>query len=63
MKILWIVNTIFPYPSQQLGMKKNPFGGWLIGLANKCIQEENIELAIATVYSGSDFKEFKDEKE
>ena len=62
MKILWIVNTIFPYPSQQLGMKKNPFGGWLIGLANKCIQEENIELAIATVYSGSDFKEFKDEK-
>ena len=32
MKILWIVNTIFPYPAEKIGVKENNFGGWLNGL-------------------------------
>lgn len=61
MKILWIVNTIFPYPSEQLGMKKNVFGGWLIGLAEKLKENKKIKLAIATVYDGKEIKKFKND--
>lgn len=52
MKILWIVNTIFPYPAKKLGMTETPFGGWLNGLVDTLKEENNIELAIATVYDG-----------
>ncbi len=62
MKILWIVNTIFPYPAKQIGQVKNVFGGWLNGLANELIKEENIDLAIATVYNGKTIKIFNDGK-
>lgn len=60
MKILWIVNTIFPYPSEKLNIKKNVFGGWLNGLAGELEKLPNIELAIATVYSEKTLKKFKD---
>lgn len=62
MKILWIVNTIFPYPVEKLGLEKNNFGGWLNGLANELVKNNNIELAIATVYKGKDIAEFNDGK-
>lgn len=62
MKILWIVNTIFPYPASQIGQDKNCFGGWLNGLADKLKDNENIKLAIATVYNGKDIKKFDDGK-
>ena len=41
MRILWIVNIIFPFPSQKLGQKENNFGGWLNGLANKLKEKED----------------------
>lgn len=62
MKILWIVNTIFPYPSEQLGLKKTVFGGWLNGLADKLKDINSIQLAIATTYNGKELKEFQDGK-
>lgn len=52
MKILWIVNTIFPYPSEFLGIEKNVFGGWLNGLLESLKTCKEVKLAIATVYSG-----------
>lgn len=62
MKILWIVNTIFPYPAEKIGVLKTSFGGWLNSLA-ECISENNdIELAIATVYKGKEILEFNDNK-
>ena len=62
MRILWIVNIIFPFPSQKLGQKENNFGGWLNGLANKLKEKENVNLAIATVYSGKKILEYNDGK-
>lgn len=60
MKILWIVNTIFPYPAKQLNIKKCAFGGWLNGLANELKEQKEIELGIATVYNGKEIKKFYD---
>lgn len=58
MKILWIVNTIFPYPAGQLKIEKCAFGGWLNGLANQLKEQEDIELGIATVYNGNEIKKY-----
>lgn len=62
MKILWIVNTIFPYPASQLGISKNVFGGWLAGLFDGIKNNKNLELAIATVYNGKKVIKMKDDK-
>lgn len=61
MKILWIVNTLFPYPSEKLGLKPTVFGGWLNSLLNGIKKSEEVkEIGIATVYSGNSVKKFKD---
>ena len=62
MKILWIVNKIFPYPSKKLGLNENVFGGWLQALADNLIREENINLTIATVYKGNKLLSLNDGK-
>lgn len=62
MKILWIVNTIFSYPASKIGQEKCCFGGWLNGLANMLKDNNDIKLAIATVYNGVDIKKFDDGK-
>jgi hypothetical protein len=33
MKILWIVNSIFPAPSKTLGLSAPVYEGWLYGVA------------------------------
>lgn len=60
MKILWIVNTIFPYPAEQLNIKKCVFGGWLIGLAEQLKKNTDIELGITAVYDGNKIKKYCD---
>lgn len=60
MKILWIVNTIFPYPNKELGNSNSPFGGWLIGLLNNIKNNKDIKLAIATTYRGNELKRYND---
>lgn len=62
MRVLWIVNTIFQYPAEKLGITKTSFGGWLNGLAEELQKKDDIDLAIATVYTGKKTLEFKDEK-
>lgn len=62
MKILWIVNTIFPYPAEQLKIEKCAFGGWLNGLANQLKEQDDVELGIATVYNGNEIKKYYDGK-
>lgn len=62
LKILWVVNTIFPYPAEKLNVEKTVFGGWLNSLGKILESQENIELAIATTYSGKDLKLICDKK-
>jgi len=60
MRILWIVNTIFPYPSKKLGIKESVFGGWLNGLFNNLKKNKDIKLCVATVYDGNTLKKYDD---
>lgn len=61
MKILWIVNTIFPYPAKKLDLTPTVFGGWLISLTEGLQQRKEIkELAIATVYNGEKLIKYRD---
>lgn len=62
MKILWIVNTIFPYPAKELGIEKTAFGGWLNGLAENLKEHQNINLAIASPYCGKEMRKYFDGK-
>ena len=61
MKILWIVNTIFPVPANRVGLKTTVFGGWLNSLQQALEKSRKIDrLAIATVYNGKDLKKIID---
>lgn len=62
MRVLWIVNTIFPYPAEKIGVSKTVFGGWLNALAEALVKESDIELGIATVYSGKNILEIKEDE-
>lgn len=62
MKILWIVNTIFPYPANKIKKDKTCYGGWLESLAKQIQKQDEIQLAIATVYNGKEIKEYNDGK-
>lgn len=59
MKVLWIVNTIFPAPSKALGLSAPVYGGWMYGLAEQISKSIGIELAVATIYSGTEQKKMK----
>ena len=63
MKVLWVVNTIFPYPAKQLGLNATCYGGWLLGLKNMFASNDKIELAIATIYQGESLKQINDDNE
>lgn len=55
MKILWIVNTLFPVPSMALGLNEPVVGGWMYGLAEQLSKSPDIELAVATTLPNCDF--------
>ena len=59
MKILWITNTIFPEPSKVLGLSIPISGGWMYETAKKIAEVDKNILAIATVYKGKDFVQYK----
>ena len=62
MKILWIVNTIFPYPSKKLNIENTVFGGWLNGLAERMSKNEQVELGVATTYKINKVLDLKNER-
>jgi len=63
MKILWIINTILPFPSNKIGIEPTVFGGWLNSLLDGLINSNEIKkIAIATVYNGEKLLKFTDEK-
>ena len=46
MKILWITNIMMPIIADQLGLKRNSFGGWLTGIYDYLTIDKTIELTI-----------------
>lgn len=58
MKVLWIVNTIFPEVCDKLGINKPNVGGWMYALANDIKSQKGVNLAIASVYNGNEVKKF-----
>lgn len=60
MKILWIVNTIFPYPSKMLNLKKEVFGGWLNSLFEELIKNNDLQFSIVSSYSGNKLLKFEE---
>lgn len=60
MKVLWIVNILFPAARDFLGLAHNGIGGgWLLAGANALhMRAPELHLAIATVYPGSELLHF-----
>lgn len=52
MKILWIVNMVFPKVAKNLDIRTSVSGGWLLDLADKISNTNNVELAVMTYYAG-----------
>lgn len=59
MRVLWIVNMVFPIVAKKLNITTGVSGGWMFDLSEMISNKENMELAIATVYSGKEFKSLK----
>lgn len=54
MKILWIVNILFPYPAKYLEKNNEVLEGWLSALHEDLVKNRNLKMAIATVYEGNE---------
>lgn len=59
MKILWITNILMPEATKYLKKDMLVFGGWMEGLLKKISLENNIDIAVASVYSGDSLLEFE----
>lgn len=51
MRILWIVNSVFPAPAEALGLPVPVKGGWMYGLAEQLASQNHIHLAVAACCS------------
>lgn len=61
MKVMWIVNTVFPKPAEEFGIGKQVFGGWLLGLFNEVKENKKIEkIIIAATYNCKELKKIED---
>ncbi len=55
MKVLWITNIILPPLCKKLNISIPVTGGWMFSLAESLLSvESDLELSVATVYSGKD---------
>ncbi len=46
MKVLWLCNIVLPDFSQEFGIKKNPFGGWMTGMLHELEKREDIDICL-----------------
>ena len=56
MKVLWVVNTIFPYPAKKINNQITVYGGWLTSLFDELEKKDELELAIVSPYKGKELK-------
>lgn len=54
MRVLWIVNMVFPEVAKQLSLNTSVSGGWLLDLAKSISSHDDVELAVMTYYSGKE---------
>lgn len=60
MKVLWITNVLFPRACEELGLPKPSLGGWMYsGMQSLRDASPELEIAIATPYSGKTLKRFE----
>ena len=59
MKVLWIVNMMFPKLAMHLGKKTSTSGTWLIDLADGLSSMDGVELGIMTYGNQEDFIDVK----
>ena len=52
MRVLWIVNMVFPAVAEHLGIKTSTSGGWLLDLARGVGALPDVELTVMTYYDG-----------
>lgn len=57
MRVLWIVNMVFPDAAKALGRETSSSGGWLLDLAASIAGSDNIEVATMTYYGGPEYKD------
>lgn len=58
MRVLWITNIIFPNLAQKMGKDKTVIGGWTYSAAAELKTREEVELAVASPYSGDHIGEY-----
>lgn len=61
MKVLWIVNLVFPTVAQKLGLGTSTSGGWLLDLAKEVSVQSGVELGVMTYYAGNEFIDIEHE--
>lgn len=60
MKILWVVNTIFPYPAKMIGKESTVLGGWMLSALEQLKEVDNTIICIVSLYSGKRLLKFTD---
>ncbi|MGL4854392.1 MAG: glycosyltransferase family 4 protein, partial [Lentisphaeria bacterium] len=53
MKILWLCNIMLPKVAPALNLPFSPAGGWLTGLSNDLLVQDNLELVVCFPYKES----------
>lgn len=46
MKVLWLCNIVLPDFSQEFGIKRNPFGGWITGMLHELERRKDIDICL-----------------
>ena len=59
MKVLWITNIMLPPLCEALNFPVPVVGGWMYSSAAKLIEDNSINLAVATVYQGKEYKDIQ----
>ncbi|MCT2409546.1 glycosyltransferase family 4 protein [Chryseobacterium antibioticum] len=55
--VLWITNILLPDICEKLGFPKPFVGGWMFALSKYLSSQEDVSLAIASVYNGTELQE------
>ena len=59
MNVLWITNIMLPPLCEALNLPVPVVGGWMYSSAAKLIENNSINLAVATVYQGKEYKDIQ----
>ena len=44
LKVLWLCNMVLPDFSQEFGIRKNPYGGWMTGMLHELERREDVDI-------------------